>query len=161
MWHLSGHMIWHFYGNHDFEVLFKFLFLVFKFDFVIIYPIPFTFLVSLYFPWFLNPFWSNSNLFKTFLKPKMMNPRWQTSLAFSDVMVDKWLWQCMMMMMMYTSHIPVVLIYYFNLLIINNCFFSLYNCYLAIKPSSNPLLFPCGNLRRETIPSEMTKAGER
>ena len=41
-----------------------------------------------------------------------------------------------------------------------NCL-SVYNHYLAIKPSSNPLLFPCGNLRRETIPSEMTKAGKR
>lgn len=28
----------------------------------------------------------------------------------------------------------------------------------SIKPSSSPLLFPCGNLRRETIPSEMAKA---
>ena len=30
----------------------------------------------------------------------------------------------------------------------------------AIKPGVNPLLFPCGNLRRETIPTEMGKAGK-
>jgi len=29
----------------------------------------------------------------------------------------------------------------------------------SVKPDSNPLLFPCGNLRRETIPTEMAKAG--
>lgn len=29
----------------------------------------------------------------------------------------------------------------------------------AVEPGSNPLLFPCGNLRRETIPVEMAKAG--
>lgn len=29
----------------------------------------------------------------------------------------------------------------------------------SVKPGGNPLLFPCGNLRRETIPTEMGKAG--
>ncbi|KAL9982308.1 hypothetical protein ACROYT_G004335 [Oculina patagonica] len=28
----------------------------------------------------------------------------------------------------------------------------------SVKPGSDPLLFPCGNLRRETIPNEMAKA---
>ncbi|XP_068746802.1 uroporphyrinogen-III synthase-like isoform X1 [Montipora capricornis] len=29
----------------------------------------------------------------------------------------------------------------------------------SVKPAGNPLLFPCGNMRRETIPTEMEKAG--
>ena len=39
----------------------------------------------------------------------------------------------------------------------NVCFL----CFIskAVKPGGNPLLFPCGNLRRETIPTEMAKAG--
>ena len=35
----------------------------------------------------------------------------------------------------------------------------LFILYIAITPDSNPLLFPCGNLRRETIPTAMAKAG--
>ena len=35
------------------------------------------------------------------------------------------------------------------------------NLFEAVEPGSNPLLFPCGNLRRETIPVEMAKAGKR
>jgi len=29
-----------------------------------------------------------------------------------------------------------------------------------VRQGHDPLLFPCGNLRRETIPTEMEKAGE-
>lgn len=34
------------------------------------------------------------------------------------------------------------------------------NVFEAVEPGSNPLLFPCGNLRRETIPVEMAKEGK-
>ena len=34
------------------------------------------------------------------------------------------------------------------------------NVFEAVEPGSNPLLFPCGNLRRETIPVEMAKTSK-